>query len=112
MKVRDRLSDRLSAVEREIKLVSNLETGQLLVGTDPVLANALLGPALSALLKSHPHLRFITHSGSREELDELLKLRKLDLFVSFPTQKVDPLLEVDPDDGRTYCGWRARAPYY
>ena len=105
--------DRLSAVEREIDLVSNLETGQLLVGTDPILANALLGPALSALLKSHPHLRFSTHSGNREELNELLKRRGLDLFVSFPTKESGSIIRCQNFDGYgASCGWSARSSNY
>ncbi len=76
--------DRLASVEREIRLLDDLEMGELSVGVDPMLTNTLLTPALTALLKKHPKLRFKVSSDGTGELLAGLQNGEIDLFVGFP----------------------------
>jgi DNA-binding transcriptional LysR family regulator len=76
--------DRLDALEREIRLLDDLEAGELSIGVDPMLANSLLTPALTALLERHPKLRFKVSSGGTVELLTRLREKEVDLFLGFP----------------------------
>jgi DNA-binding transcriptional LysR family regulator len=76
--------ERLATVEREIRLLDDLEMGELSVGVDPMLANSLLTPALMALLDRHSKLRFKVSSGGTDELVAKLREREIDLFLGFP----------------------------
>lgn len=76
--------DRLATIEREIRLLDDLEMGELSVGVDPMLGNTLLTPALMALLGRHHKLRFKVSSGGTGELLTRLRSREIDLFVGFP----------------------------
>ena len=76
--------DRLQAMEREIRLLDDLETGELGIGVDPMLANSLLTPALMGLLERHGKLRFKVSSGGTNELLSRLRETEIDLFLGFP----------------------------
>lgn len=89
--------DRITAMEREIKLTSNIENGELVIGADPLLVNSILGPALANLLRNYPGLSVSVRSEIPEELDRLLEHRELDLFISYPVSKTNPAVEL-----RTY----------
>lgn len=76
--------ERLASIEREIRLLDDLELGQLSVGVDPMLANSLLTAALTSLLHRHPNLRFKVTSGGTDELLAKLRAQEIDLFLGFP----------------------------
>lgn len=78
--------ERLTTMEREVRLLDDLEMGELSVGVDPMLANTLLTPALMALLERHPKLRFKVSAGGTDELLARLNQREIDLFVGFPNR--------------------------
>jgi DNA-binding transcriptional LysR family regulator len=75
--------EREAATKRQIRLASNLEVGQLRVGVDPILANAVMAPALSLLLRSHPNLKFSLITGDSMFLRDQMERREIDLFISF-----------------------------
>jgi DNA-binding transcriptional LysR family regulator len=75
--------EREAAIKRQIRLVSNLEVGHLRVGTDPLLANAVMAPALTLLLRSHPNLKFSLITGNCIFLRDQMERREIDLFISF-----------------------------
>jgi len=76
--------DRAAAVDREIELMSKPETGQLSIGTDPTLSNAVLSPVLSNLMRSAPSMRFSVTNSSRSDLMRGLADRSLDLVLCYP----------------------------
>ncbi len=76
--------DRIADMEREIRLLDDLEMGELSIGVDPMLTNSLLTPALMALLRRHPKLHFKISSGGTQELLASLQAQKIDLFLGFP----------------------------
>ena len=80
----DQVLDRIATIEREIRLLDDLEMGELSVGVDPMLANTLLTPALTALLDRHSKLRFRVFSGGTGELLARLREQEIDLFLGFP----------------------------
>ncbi len=86
--------DRVAAIDREVRLLNNLETGQLNVGVDPMLANSLLAPALNALLKAHPQLRFRVLSAGEEELLQKLAGHEVDLLLGFVRTPAEQNLRV------------------
>ena len=76
--------DRVAAIDREVRLLNNLETGQLNVGVDPMLANSLLAPALAALLEAHPQLRFQSDLRRRGGATaKKLQNHEIDLLLGF-----------------------------
>ena len=75
--------EREAAIKREISLISNLETGHLRIGCDPVLSNAIMAPALASLLEVYPQLQFSLITGNWESLESLMQRREIDLFLSF-----------------------------
>jgi len=78
--------DRVEEIGRQIALLDNLETGRLSVGVDPMLASAVLSPALAELLQSHPKLRFTVRSGSLEALSGAIDSHDIDLYLGFPNR--------------------------
>lgn len=82
--------ERVAAMDREVKLLDNLETGHLVIGVDPMLATSLLAPALAALLKTHPQLRFSVRSGGWSSLATELLSHEIDLFVGFADHQTLP----------------------
>lgn len=85
--------DRVDAIDREVQLLNNLETGQLNVGVDPMLANSLLAPALTRLLASHPQLRFKVVSGGEVESLPKLRAHEIDLYLGFVRNGAEHHLE-------------------
>ncbi len=85
--------DAMSNVEREIRLLRNLESGQLVVHCDPYLTNALLAPALAALLMDYPQLRFSVRQGYWQEVESLLLEGETDLYFGMPPDALHPEIE-------------------
>ena len=80
--------ERMKTITREIELLNNLESGQLVVGVDPMLATSLLGPALTQLLQQHPQLRFSIRSGGWQELAPELSTQSIDVLVGFAEPEI------------------------
>jgi len=80
--------ERMATITREIALLNNLESGQLVVGVDPMLATSLLGPALTELLRAHPQLRFSVRSGGWQALAAELSTGSIDVLVGFPEPEI------------------------
>lgn len=85
--------ERMNTIAREIQLLNNLETGQLVMGVDPMLATSLLGPALTELLRQHPQLRFSVRSGGWQELAPALTTASIDVLVGFAETEIPPQFE-------------------
>ena len=83
----------LSHVKREIGLMRNLESGHLIVGSDPLISEALLGPALGRMVNRYPDLRFSVRSGRWDELQGDLIASRIDLYVGSPLAAPDRRLD-------------------
>ena len=74
---------------REIELLRNLDSGQVVIGSDPWMADSLVAPALARLLRKYPKLRFRLRTHSWDELQEDLLERKVDVYVGSPFETMD-----------------------
>jgi DNA-binding transcriptional LysR family regulator len=79
----------IATADREIQLMRNLETGNLIVGVDPLLTGSLLAPALNAMLAAHPQLRFSVRTGDWTAFKTQLLERKIDLYLGFSQVNLD-----------------------
>ena len=79
---------------REIALLRNLESGKVIVGTDPWMADIIVAPALSRLLRKYPKLRFRLRTQGWDELQSELLDRSVDVYVGSPFEAQDPAIEV------------------
>ena len=86
--------ERLDEVERRIRLMDDLESGELSVAADPMLASSVLAPAFAALVESHPNLRVRMRSGAFDEMAAAVEGGEVDLYVGFPHPRIGPRLEV------------------
>lgn len=86
--------ERLDDVARRIRLMDDLETGELVVGADPMLASAVLAPAFAELLESHPKLQFEMKSGGYDDLAPAVERGEIDLYVGFPHPLLGPRVHV------------------
>jgi DNA-binding transcriptional LysR family regulator len=80
--------ERETALKRQIKLISNLDIGHLRVGIDPLLANTLMAPTLSLMLKAYPNLNFSMVTGEWQFLRDQIERRELDVVVSFRQKSI------------------------
>ncbi|HSG90623.1 MAG TPA: LysR family transcriptional regulator [Pseudomonadales bacterium] len=82
----------LSTIEearREVELLSTLDSGQVVIGSDPWMADGIVAPALARLLRKYPKLRFRLRTHSWDELQEDLLARKVDVYVGSPFERMD-----------------------
>lgn len=78
---------------REIELLRNLESGKVIVGSDPWMADIIVAPALSRLLRKYPRLRFRLRTQGWDELQQALLARTVDVYVGSPFDAPDPAVE-------------------
>ncbi|MEM1153538.1 MAG: LysR family transcriptional regulator [Pseudomonadota bacterium] len=71
----------LEQVRREVKLLSTLDSGQVVIGSDPWMADSIVAPALARLLKKFPKLRFRLRTHGWDELQQDLLDRNVDVYV-------------------------------
>ena len=82
----------LGEAERDITLMQNLEAGRLVIGADPVIADALLAPALANLMGNCPRLRFTVLARNWRNMEEELLARRIDIFVGLaPDRQIESL---------------------
>lgn len=86
--------DALSQAEREVRLLRNLETGHLVVGVDGFLGSSLLAPAIAALLRKHPDLKFTIRSGDWDSLESALRDDEIDVLFGFASEHPHPDIEI------------------
>lgn len=79
----------IDQARREVELLSNLESGQVVIGSDPWMADSIVAPALARLLRKYPKLRFRLRTHSWDELQEDLLARNVDVYVGSPFERVD-----------------------
>lgn len=75
---------------REIELLRNLDSGKVIIGSDPWMADIIVAPALSKLLRKHSKLRFRLRSQGWDELQGELLARRVDVYVGSPFDALDP----------------------
>lgn len=75
---------------REIELLRNLEAGKVIIGSDPWMADIIVAPALSRLLRKYPQLRFRLRTQGWDELQQALLTRQVDVYVGSPFDAQDP----------------------
>jgi len=78
---------------REIELLRNLESGKVIIGSDPWMADIIIAPALVRLLRKYPRLRFRLRTQGWDELQSELLARKVDVYVGSPFDEPDPGIE-------------------
>ncbi|WP_439639445.1 LysR family transcriptional regulator [Nevskia sp.] len=83
----------LAEGRREIELLRNLDSGKVIVGSDPWMADIIVAPALSKLLRKHSKLRFRLRSQGWDELQGELLARRIDVYVGSPFDALDPGIE-------------------
>lgn len=90
-------TEALDEARREIELLRNLDSGKVIVGSDPWMADIIVAPALSRLLRKHPKLRFRLRTQGWDELQNELLARRVDVYVGSPFDELDPGI-----DARTF----------
>ena len=71
----------IDQARREVELLSNLDSGQVVIGSDPWMADSIVAPALARLLRKYPKLRFRLRTHGWDELQEDLLARNVDVYV-------------------------------
>lgn len=79
----------IDQARREVELLSSLGSGQVVIGSDPWMADDIVAPALARLLQRHPKLRFRLRTHGWDELQEDLLARNVDVYVGSPFEKLD-----------------------
>ncbi len=79
----------IDQARREVELLSNLDSGQVVIGSDPWMADDIVAPALARLLQKYPKLRFRLRTHSWDELQEDLLARNVDVYVGSPFENMD-----------------------
>ena len=79
--------DALRAANHEIELMQSVESGKLVIGADPSIAQAVLGQALAMVAKKHPGFRFTVRNVSWRERDEALRSHRIDLWLGPDEQR-------------------------
>lgn len=90
-------TEALDEARREIELLRNLDSGKVIIGSDPWMADIIVAPALSRLLRKHPKLRFRLRTQGWDELQNELLARRVDVYVGSPFDELDPGI-----DARTF----------
>jgi len=76
----------IDQARREVELLNNLDSGLVVIGSDPWMADSIVAPALARLLHKHPKLRFRLRTHGWDELQEDLLARNIDIYVGSPFQ--------------------------
>lgn len=76
-----RLVNAASDLERELLMLRGAEIGELRIGCGPILAECLLGRAVSALQMARPRVRVEAQVGRVDEFVGALRERRLDFIV-------------------------------
>lgn len=84
----------LMQARREIELVRNLDSGKVVIGSDPWMAEIIVAPALARLLRKYPKLRFRLHTQGQDELQGELNARRVDVYVGSPFDAADAGIEL------------------
>lgn len=83
----------LGHLKREIDLLKNLKSGRLIVGCDPLISEALLGPALGRMSMRYPDLRFSVRLGGWDALQAELLSSRIDVYLGSPLEAPDPRMK-------------------
>ncbi len=91
-------SSTLEQGRREIELLRSLDSGKVIIGSDPWMADIIVAPALSKLLRKHSKLRFRLRTQGWDELQGELLARKVDVYVGSPFDALDPGIQATTYD--------------
>ncbi|MFT4767064.1 MAG: DNA-binding transcriptional LysR family regulator [Glaciecola sp.] len=78
----------IDQARREVDLLSNLNSGRVVIGSDPWMADRIVAPALARLLRKYPKLRFRLRTHGWDELQEDLLARNVDVYVGSRLENV------------------------
>lgn len=84
---------KLSNLRRELDLMRNLQSGRLMIGCAPWIAEGLLAPALSKILTKYSKLRFSVRVGSFENMTSDMLAGQLDLYIGIAPKVRDERFE-------------------
>mgnify|MGYP003642067000 FL=1 len=85
----------LDQARREVELLRNLASGQVVIGSDPWMADRVVAPALARLLRQYPQLRFRLRTQGWDELQPELLARRVDVYVGSPFEVMDAGVRVE-----------------
>ncbi len=84
-----------------VALFCGLAGGELSVGAGPLMADALVGPAIGRLMQLHPKLRVHLHVDNYSRFPDMLRSREIDFFVADITDVAHPAdLDIEPVPGQ------------
>lgn len=79
----------IANLRRELDLMRNLQSGRLIIGCDPWIAEGLLAPALSRILELYPRLTFSVKVGTFDTMMQDLLSGATDIYVGAPPEARD-----------------------
>lgn len=86
-----------SDLEQAVALFQGLASGSLTVGAGPLMADALVGPAIGRLMSRFPKLGVKLHIDNFSRFPDMLRAREIDFFVADITDLVGAEdLEIQP----------------
>ena len=69
-------------LDQAIALFRGLSSGELAVGAGPLMADALVGPAIGRLMHRHPRLQIHLHVDNYSRFPDMLRAGEIDFFVA------------------------------
>jgi DNA-binding transcriptional LysR family regulator len=92
-----RLLEESEGLSREVSRLTRAASGQVAVGCGPLMPEAFVAPAVSAVLKTHPNLEISVEIGNWLDFPPLLRIGRLDFFVAnLAMLRDEPDLEIAP----------------
>lgn len=93
-------------VRREFALMQNLESGTLVIGSDPATTEALLAPALAQIVREFPKLHFELREATWPYLEAGMLEKEIDMYFGLkPDQplKAFDVVDLELPPLTTYC---------
>ena len=93
-------------LRREFALMRNLESGTLIIGSDPATTEALLAPALAQIVSEYPKLHFELREATWPHLEAGMQEKEIDMYIGLtPDQSLRAYEVVDLElpPLTTYC---------
>jgi len=79
----------ITNMRREIDLMRNLQSGRLMIGCAPWIAESLLAPALGNILRTYPQLRFSVRVGQFETMMADMLAGAVDIYIGIAPESRD-----------------------
>lgn len=93
-------------IRREFALMQNLESGTLVIGSDPATTEALLAPALAQIVGEFPRLHFELREATWPHLEAEILEKEIDIYIGLKpdqTLKAFEVVDLELPPLTTYC---------